>query len=499
MSVDSLLTLVGLVFAVYAVLPRHRRLELRMRVQWSDILVAGCGFVLASYFVLFEDLPAGCIIPGLELGRLGLSPSVAAFLTCIATLGILWWKLAGPGLSGKNGPRFRDLVEDLAQSGNYSDLHSLLEENLDRLMPLCDRRGKPKMDEGTLTVVQSLNRLLGDPLFANETARRRPYFGLKLAGHDTTMQEPFFENWMRWLVSNPGSVLYAELRDNENLAQGDRYEVPSRNRILHYLFHDVKIAYQHHVWNPLALAALEDLDRFRLTPAQDPYNRVLGDFHEDGRWSSPLFATVRIFDIMVMEALYQGHEWHMFLFYLQDIVERICNNYYPEADREYSPDTEWPLRYDYITSEVFSVLRGWIKETTEVPAGQANVKLQRETLDHENGNIPKSAILALGQCVHHVARAARMAPRTKAYFLRRAISTFFDLRARPETVPYARVLVLSLLQGGLLSRDDGIEVTRLALVDAFSGFDTIPHSHEHVAEFKRAIGYTGPAPSRSRR
>ncbi|HET8924932.1 MAG TPA: hypothetical protein VFN26_18275 [Candidatus Acidoferrum sp.] len=102
-----------------------------------------------------------------------------------------------------------------------------------------------------------------------------------------------------------------------------------------------------------AIAYLGELARDH---GADPYNRAMRDFEETRVWQSLIFAVIRFFDIMVREALFQGIEWHMWLYYMPLFVKGIARDYRvddPLAD----PDDEWPIRYSFRLYESFSVMR----------------------------------------------------------------------------------------------------------------------------------------------
>jgi hypothetical protein len=55
--------------------------------------------------------------------------------------------------------------------------------------------------------------------------------------------------------------------------------------------------------------------------------------------------------------------------------------------------------------ELFSVLTGWIENIKDIPKNSPHLALDNHNLTHQNGNIPKSAILALGPCLESVLTA----------------------------------------------------------------------------------------------
>jgi hypothetical protein len=80
-------------------------------------------------------------------------------------------------------------------------------------------------------------------------------------------------------------------------------------------------------------------------------------------------------------------------------------------------DREFPTRYSFLLYEAFSAMRDWPEAVTEVPADQKSVILRSTRNDHENGNIPKSAVLALGESVRFVLESPTIADSQKQTFV----------------------------------------------------------------------------------
>ena len=191
---------------------------------------------------------------------------------------------------------------------------------------------------------------------------------------------------------------------------------------------------------------------------------------------------------MVSEAIHQDVTWHMWLYYFPYFTERIVQNHTiddPLAD----PDSEWPIRYSYLLYEMFSTMRSWITSIEHIPLDQENVQLDSTAATHENGNIPKSAILALGECVRIVLKSENLPLKFRHYLLDVVFNTYFDLRRVQRLENYATVFRATLVQGGHHPRSNDEQYQTL-LCESFEHNRleyVITRENDHVTELENQI------------
>ncbi len=171
------------------------------------------------------------------------------------------------------------------------------------------------------------------------------------------------------------------------------------------------------------------------------------DFKERGRWKSSLFVAVHFFHVMVSEALHQAIPWHMWLYNFPYFAERIVRNH-AASDPLYDELAEWPTRYCYILSEMMSRLRLWAASVMILPPDSPHVILGSERPDHQNDSIPKSSILALGECLRQALATDSMPARFQDSFVEEAVRLYIDLRKCPQAARHAAVLRNALKEGG---------------------------------------------------
>jgi hypothetical protein len=523
MTVETLVTLLGVFVAVLAIMPRATRLELTLRMRARDIAALVLVFLIVHYLLFIDFFRSHGWIPHLRLSRLGLSPGVAAYFVVIGGLTLvgldMWWFR----LTRRKILPFRRVVEDLLWTEGFVQAFATVGRHLGQLerfattqswlshlrerwqprdafddffpwskgkRPAQPNRMKrwisgrlPERDEAREVAREVLRSLMTSTEAVEAVARQRPYLGLsflRLRGPFVPVEE-FVTFYFRALLSTPGSVWYAELRNNAGMS-GWRYELPAENRLLRSILEDATVAENLNVYQPIGNFVEEELDRLSRLGRDDEYNHAMGDFKEHAMWRSPLWSTIFFFDVMVTEALWQDVEWHMWLYYYPAFVDRILRNSDLTIDPLVRTDAEWPTRYCFLLYEIISNLRGWVRALEHLPLGQRNVRLVRDDLENENGNIPKSAILALGQCLQSIVVAESLPEKFRRYLLDVAFELYFWLRSTPGFERYAHVLALSLRDGGSWLTTGNLDELRSFTIGALRSTDRGHFDDRHLRE-----------------
>ena len=503
---ELLITVASLATAIYAVASRERRLDLRLRLGLLDVCVVG-GLFLATLYLEFYGFAEShhfalsqCKWPH------GLNPKNATYLT---TLSIIAWvavRLRTARFQAKNIFKFQELTEELFWGGRFGELLTLVENHAGELFRASqhdfrlarlarwlappptlelrlrafiegkDEARQPESKESPfarfmaaarrrvaalLPTYERESEAANDiirsavlaPAFVKAMAVSRPYAALRILAQwpESADKNEFVFLYFSELVENVSSVFYTELARNQGMtAHG--YEIPPTNRLLHFFLLDAKVAQQFRLYKPVGDFVERHLDELQRHPEQDFYNRMPGQFDDEERNRWPVYAAVRFFDIMITQALYQGIEWHMWLYYFPPFVERMLRNYQSDSGM-FDPDAEFPLRYSKLLYEVFDVLRDWILALEYIPEAQRNTVLKNTQPTHENANIPKSSILALSICLRQVLESNKVGEGQKRSLTNMALELYFELRGIQRD-NYASALVEALKAGGFSYRDD---------------------------------------------
>jgi len=286
MNLDSLVTIASLIAAVYAILPRTRRLEISLRFGVLGWIIIGIGFFTVIYLQFYQTFRAFGLTPGLNLDRWGITPANGSFLVVFCTSLTLFVYLSLRGLSCSNVEKFRELVLELGREKRYSELFYLIQKYIDQIkkiyyadFPLArlKRDFERNSDERSLIlayselsdeerekkirqlrgrfrsrVVRLICRRFSSMLPGYEKERevtkeiiyelllnkktvqaitsRRPYFALLILEKNFPENQEFIETYLRSLASDTKSVLYLEITNNQNFKSHYEYDLPEGNR-----------------------------------------------------------------------------------------------------------------------------------------------------------------------------------------------------------------------------------------------------------------------------
>ncbi len=343
----------------------------------------------------------------------------------------------------------------------------------------------PSYSHQVETAKELFQRIYLNKSMVRKLAATKPYYGLTFLDVEVYERNKFAFEFISSLMSYPNSILFFEIENNQNISDDTGYWLPEANRLLYFLFEDVRVAERLAVWGPVGGHVIKFLNELALNPDTDPYNQWMAGFNDEGKWDSPLFVGIRFFDIMVRAALFQGVEWHMSLYYYSHITERIIRNYKPHPFHS-SDRVEWPTHYAYLLYEMIGALTGWIKAAECCPVDQANVVLEAVDGEHQNDNIPKSSIIVLSQCIRFILESGDVSETFKQYLIDIVFQLYFDLRASERMADYSKVLLITLRYRYSMDRDpDRQFIEQLGIF--FRSFDKVPCSKEHLKEFERML------------
>jgi len=532
---DLLIAAIGLLVAVWAVLPRERRLDLELRFGLFDAALIATSVVAIGYLDLYSFFKAHHWTRGLPTWTVGLVPAQVEHLVLILLLLIVGLRGRFAWLSARKISRFRALTDELLWSESYYELLVLFQTHIKRFFKIYhgdfwSRRLRARWlpDFSLASLVRALDnqervpqppQLVGGIIrpviarlpdynveisiaahtarnvllsrgFVGVLARSRPYLGIEIMESlmtpgDGFFREEFVELYFDALLAHKTGIFYSELANNCNRAGLRRYRIPNENRLLYFLFANDQIAHELQVWRPVGEFMLRELDQLSREPEADPYNHA---YMEEEKWQSesPLFAGVQFFEIMVSEALFQGIKWHMWLYYTTYLVKKIVRNYAPTDDPLVRANVSEPIWYSHLLYVIFSALRDWILAVQEVPEDQANVLLESTRADHDNGNIPKSAILALGDCLHSIVCSDKLEKELRDMLIDVVLNVYFELRAARRLDRYAETLIDSIRRGGPRLRTIWTGIYRDRINAAIQRQDRVSHG-SYLSDLEAAL------------
>ncbi|SLJ91099.1 hypothetical protein [Novosphingobium mathurense] len=456
MTLDGFLTALTLLVGLFALVPAVQRLRatLAAPVQGTLAMVA----VLAILWLELREPALTC--PSWLGGMcawLELDGDKASIARKDAFLVVLAWALAAFAIHrfsrvrAGSVPALARLAARLIDEGRMGEALALLEPHVELFVSVSRRRGRwqrlhdqvqsfgqpdpwnfddpprramglnwpgwasamvrrfsaliPAQAEAEAAAIDTFRLVHHSPQLLAYMADQRPYLALPFLSAETYSRGEFSDAFLERLIASPGSALYQELEQNQNLEHPIGYALPERNRLLHFLFSDSRFAVRLGVWQPVG-NYLERLLDGAETPGYIDRLNGSAKWYEREWWRDPAYVGFFFFDVMVTSALRQGVANHMWLFYFPHFAERIARVYDssgPDIDRH----AEFPTRAARLLYELVSYMTGWIKALPDLPDGSPHRTLPANR-NQTGTNIPFSAATALGRTLAAILRSPRV-------------------------------------------------------------------------------------------
>ena len=525
MSFDSILTFIGIIIAVLALIPRAKLLFIKVKVSWYDISIIILCFLVILYLLFYKSFLVIGLSPGWNLYRWQITPSNSIFIILLILTCYLFFRINFFSFSIRKINKVERLIDNLMQEEKYNDLIEFLDINFERLekiserkttyLKLRDRAKKrdyslehilledkrtPKLDRIIkfllipLRILPHYNNYSSDASvivskvilnenFLDHIVKSHSYIFLKFFNVDKFYRDDFVDLIFRKLLSDNRSVLYIELENTQNLHHYSNYWIIDSNKLIYYLFNEPKTSEKLGIWQPVGEYIIEKMDYLKRHPELDNYNTNIQNFYESSRWKSDIFVAIHFFDVMVSQALYKNIQWHMWLYYYRYFIEGIAKNH-TDTDMFYDQYAEWPTKYEYLIYQIFNNMRNWLKSLDEIDLQQENIKLDNTKLTMDNGNIPVSTINAIGQCLKILFDSSTIASHFKNYIFSIIFNLYFELRKNDSLANYSKVLAKAILYKFDYVRGD-LQEYYAFIEDTFENhYDKIPIPFELLEEFR---------------
>lgn len=473
MSTDSLLEILGVLLGFYAILPRWKQLDLKLRIQRRDCAIIGLGLLSLLYCLFFPILSSVGFSPRLGLYRINVTPEHVILLVVIIIALALAVSRKYFVLDRRGLGTFLALVEEAREDESFAHLLSLVDTHLAAILKAAKlspslglgshRRpsaedpatklevsqvGRSATSEGEVSIAarELLVRIFHARSTAGGLAKRSPNLAIRLLQIDLQGVHDLADSYIRELMKSRGSVWYLELQEGASDSLG-RYDI--EGGLLGFLLGDIRIASHLRIYKSIGDWVLKDLDRRVRLGNSDRYNWAIDDFDCEGRWASTVWTAIRFFDMMILEAIWQDHDSHMGVYYMPEFVARIVRNCRFDHDPLVDLRVTYPNIYCYLLSEIVSSMVKWVSQVKDVPSANQNITLNKRYDRHENGNPIKSAMFALSQSMRVLANEGRALPKNfRMDLFSKVTSCYFELKKEEKSRSYAEALAYLLSQGG---------------------------------------------------
>lgn len=480
----SLLTILGFIAAVWALISPASKLRLRFCMAWWDWAIGSIVFLLIHYLVFAPALERLGLYYSLGPWRWGLDSSSAVYLLLLSVVFYFFWRTQRPTLARGRIGVFRELIENLHFTRRYDELVLLVEPQLPRLNRLIEQPSLQSSrtwilarDDADTQARNILMDLVTSPELTAHLAMAHPYFGLKLIEADEKIRADFSDTYMDALLEAPNGRLYVELKNNQDLNGGSRLALPKSNRILYFFFSDAAMAMKNGLDRAIGEAVCRRLDEDR--QLIEKLNEPLGYYEEVGKFRCPINSGITLFEIMVHEGIHQGLQDHMWLHYFDHFVRKILMQMTTLPDEE--DHREWPTPFHYLLYRLVSVACDWTKQCERIDDAEIP-----EAIRSKNGfdryYISKQATRVLGSMLHAIIPSDRLSEQFKEYLLEIVVRCHTKLVRELQLIDVADMLTTAVIRGAELPTKAPY---RTELRNVFERIDHV--RRDEAAQFKHAL------------
>jgi hypothetical protein len=519
--------MLGLIAAVWAVVPSTARLSFRLSLNWFDWLVIWATLLIIHGF-FFEPVLTTLGFPKLGPWLWGFDKSATQYLLFLLLAAFLYWRSRRTRLTHWNLGLFDDLTTSLLQAGKLEELAELLHRHLESALDLAASKSvrsrlangirPPRSDfqvvvgddgstfgKGTPSnwlfrkwfgfrewladlvgsshrvqrrAVTVVKRLLSSRRLAAHLAIAHPYLCIEVMESAMRVEPRFQDEFFDALLASEASVFYSELKNNENFGdRGHRLALPDENRLLRFYCADVDVAARLGVYRSVGEAVLARIDADELLEKR--LNGRLMTFQEVGKHHDPVYAGIQFFRIMVLEGLHQRVDDHLWLHYMPHFAGRLVDRARELRADDENHEFSTPLAY--LLYEVVDTTVVWVRDAVHLT--KSGDVLFAEQLEGDHVYIAFEAAKAIGPVIQAILMSPRISGRLKEELLGLALTTLRDLEQRTHLAPLARTMRTHLIEPYGFSARNGYLG---ALKQCFDGQDHVLRAE--LERFSEALG-----------
>jgi hypothetical protein len=287
----------------------------------------------------------------------------------------------------------------------------------------------------------------------------------------------FLEQYFSILIDNHSSVLYFELK-NIYSNEPCRIKLIESSKLLYYFFYDVdksdELNTYKHVGNKLI--SILDYDDNLI----NKYNEPSDIYMKLNRDKCPIALGINFFDILIIESMHKGIEWHMWLLYFPTFTREILANLNPDENVDY--DEEYPTPFHYLLYHIITVMLNWY-EAFEYVEDKETISYKYESLKPEYESIVKSNLLALGNVIYMIISSNKIHMNFKVYILEIILRNISNKSHNKDFKKINNLLLMSIVNNGNHTTNDS--TYRLLLEEIIE--DPEFYAMECIDKFKEII------------
>lgn len=408
-NTEPLLTIMGIVAAAWAIIPRTRLLQISLNLSWIDWALTGFALLLANYLTFEPLLSSYNLYYSIGPWLPGLNSASATYLIFLAWLTYACLRSRFGRLPRSNTKKLKELIDRLIATRQYDELALIIEPQLERLIHiekdeslitpaliwLSNLASKVSKNlsssiypdnEPCVTAYNTIQNITNNYDLTSHLSLTHPDICLKLIKANSIIATDFSSRFIESLIKNTESRLYIELKHNRQLRHPEivtskRLEVPEKNVLIKELISDPNRAIMNYGTDRAILGTalqLMESDINLIKKLNTPSDHYI-DKDED---RCPINTSISIFNIMVHEGIHNGYQDHMNIWFLHQLISSLIEH--TKNGSKYNSWTKTPIKI--LIERIISMTIDWIIEGAYID--EKNIEKYRQSMMNErNKNI----------------------------------------------------------------------------------------------------------------
>ena len=350
-NTEPLLTIMGIVAAAWAIIPRTRLLQISLNLSWIDWTLTGFALLLANYLTFEPLLSSFNLYYSIGPWLPGLDSASATYLIFVAWLSYVYLRSRFGHLPRSNTKKLKELVDRLIATRQYDELALIIEPQLDKIIQLSDE----------IHVHNTIQNITNNNDLTNHPSLAHPNICLKLIKTYFVIPTDFSDRFIEAIVNNTGSQLYTELKIIDEYTP----EIDKNTPIIKELLS-----------NPYAAAnqyGIESIILNMITKSLDSKTDLVEELNppalphtNKNKQLYPINASISMLNIMMHEAIKNGYQGKIYMFTPLHIVE--CLIKYAKDVYGGQEETNCPIYI--LMDKIISYNMNWIEAGIYVKRSQ---------------------------------------------------------------------------------------------------------------------------------
>ena len=391
-NTEPLLTIMGIVAAAWAIIPRTRLLQISLNLSWIDWALTGFALLLANYLTFEPLLSSFNLYYSIGPWLPGLDSASATYLIFIVWLAYAFLRSRFGHLPRSNTKKFKELIDRLIATRQYDELELIIEPQLDKISEIAGLKNlqtnafsknsglkvnapNNHQNQQNIQTPQAIAHEIifkSTKQFASHISLTNPRICLKLIKSPKVIPTDFSTRFIEAIIKNTESQLHMELQNNKEFntpGKGRRLRVNGNNIIIKELLSNPYIATNHYgVEAAISRTALQLIENNEILTnklnTQSVYSK------EIDKELNPINASISMLNILIHEGIHNQYQNSRGIRLMLYLTESLINQ--TEDGLNYNSRTGTPIRC--LIEQIIATVIEWIMEGSYIE------KLQKENI-----------------------------------------------------------------------------------------------------------------------